>query len=147
MKRLVDKWYKFVGTVVITASLFTVSQAQLVTPTTPGPLSAFEWKYTSDGSLLVAANAFTLHEQSINLPFGLDFRAGHGFWLGTRSNVGSVNDAQAVLGYEVYATKDVGSLQGGTFYLKGSLGGCLGPRTGSHSALTGFASVSAGIRF
>lgn len=120
---------------------------QGIEDTTPSPGTAFEWKYSSDGSLLMALNAFTLHEAYFNLPFGLDFGAGAGFWLGSRSSISDVNDAQAVMGFELYGTKNITRIEAGTLFIKGALGLAIGPRTPEHKALTGYASLSAGIKF
>lgn len=126
-------------------ALFAVSNAQIVQPSDPG--TSFEWKQTTDGSSLLAMSAFTLHEAYFALPFGLDFYAGHDVWLGTRTRLSNPMDAQGVFGYEVYARKDIGSINGADFYVKGFVGLCLGPRTEDSKALTGYLGMSAGVKF
>jgi len=123
---------------------FATSYAQLAQDTTPPLASTFEYKVTSDKSVLMALNLYTLHEVTLDLPWGFDFSAGHGVWLGSRSNLGSLGDAQAVLGYEWYGLKDIG---GDGFYVKAGAGLCIGPRTDDHSALTGYLFLSGGKKF
>ena len=125
-------------------ALSTVSPAQLVQPDTPKPLTVYELKVTTDGSTIMALNAWTFAERYYALPFGMEFNAGHGVWLGTRTSIKSPGDAQGVLGYEIYGLKPVG---GDQFFLKVALGACLGPRTESQKALSGFLSVSAVKKF
>lgn len=125
-------------------ALSVVAPAQLVTNSTPDPARSFEWKQTSDGSSLAALTAFTLHEVYVNLPFGMDFYAGHGVWLGTRTRLQSPGEAQGVMGYEWYGLKPIG---GDGFFVKGSLGVAIGPRTNDSKSLTGYAALSAGWRF
>lgn len=125
------------------ATVFATAPAQLVQDTTPKMGSEFEWKLTSDGSVLMALNAWTFHESYFAIPLGFDFSAGHGVWIGSRSNIDRLNDAQAVFGYEVYAKKDLGA----DWFLKGSAGLALGPRTDDHKALTGYLGLSAGKKF
>lgn len=126
-------------------ALFASSQAQVVQASDPG--TAFEWKQASDGSSLLAMNALPIAEHYFNLPFGLDFYAGHEFWLGTRTRISSPGDAEGVFGYELYARKNVGSVSGADFFVKAGAGLCVGPHTDRNKALTGYLSLSAGIRF
>lgn len=120
------------------------ASAQLVQNSTPDPARSFEWKQTSDGSSLAVLNAWTLAERYFALPFGLDFYAGHSVWLGTRTRLDRLTDAEGVFGYELYGTKDVG---GDGFYIKGSLGFAVGPRSETHSAFSGYLAFGAGYRF
>lgn len=126
---------------------FAASPAQLVQNSTPDPATSFEWKQASDGSSLLSLNAFTLAERYFALPFGMDFYAGHAVWLGTRTRLDSPSEAEGVFGYELYGRKPIGSMGGAEFYVKGSAGFCLGPRTAAHSAFTGYLSLSVGIGF
>ena len=123
---------------------FATSHAQLVQNDTPPIASVYELKLTSDGSTILALNAYTLAERYFALPFGLDFNAGHGVWLGTRTSLKAPGEAQGVLGYEIYGSKEIG---GDGMFILGALGLCVGPRTANLNSLTGFLSLSAGKRF
>lgn len=131
--------FKFMS-VLVAAAIVPMASAQVVTNSTPDPLSSFEYKLTSDGSSLMALNAWTFHEASFNLPFGLDFKAGHGAWLGTRTSLGSFQDVQGVLGYELYIKKDLGA----DWFLKAFGGFAIGPRTDTSNAFSGYLGISAG---
>ena len=126
------------------ALLSLTASAQFATTSTPDPATSFEYKLTSDKSVLMALNAYTLHEVYLDLPFGFDFNAGHSVWLGSRSSIDALDQAQAVIGYEWYALKRIG---GDGFFVKGSVGFCVGPRTDDHKALTGYGALSAGWAF
>lgn len=130
-------------TIALFALLAIPATAQIATESTPDPAASFEWKLTSDGSVLAALNAWTLHEAHIDLPFGFDFNAGHTVWLGTRTRLKALTDVQGVIGYEWYLSKPLGD----DWFVKGSAGLSLGPRTTDSSALTGYLGISAGKTF
>lgn len=92
----------------------------LATDSTPAPGSVYEYKWTSDGSTLALLNAYTAHEVHIDLPFGLDFNAGHGIVFGTRTaGLLSANDVMGCAGYEVYFSKIVSD----NYFVRLSAGG------------------------
>ena len=124
--------------------IFVTVPAQLVQESTPDPARSFEWKQTSDGSSLAVLNAWTLAERYFAIPFGMDFYAGHAVWLGTRTRLDRLTEAEGVFGYELYGTKDIG---GDGFYVKGSVGFAIGPRSENHSAFSGYLAFGAGFRF
>ena len=129
-------------------ALFSLSNAQLVQTDTPPVASAFEWKQTGDGSSLLVLQAWTLHEAYFAVPFGMDFGAGHGVWIGTRTRLDQIVEAEGVFGYEVFARKNVGGAIGSAqLFIKASAGLAIGPRSESHSALTGYVALSAGVSF
>lgn len=139
---------KAIATLAAVAAIFAVSNAQLVQEQDVDPAKSFSWKQTSDGSSIVALNAWTLHEVYFALPFGLDASFGHEVWLGTRTRIDRIADAEGVFGYDVYGLKDLGSPIGGLqFFLKGEIGVAIGPRTETNSAFTGYAALSVGARF
>lgn len=123
---------------------FAASPAQLVQEDTPPPISSLEWKQTSDGSSLVVLNAWTLHEAYFAIPFGLDFSAGHSVWVGTRTRLDRLTEAQGVFGWEVYGKKALG---GDGFFVKMGAGFAFGPRTPDHSAFTPYVFFSGGFGF
>lgn len=85
------------------------ASAQIATTENVAPLSLYEYKYVSDGSLLAVTNLYTAHQVKFDLPWGFDFSAGHGLTLGTLTrNVAQADDVRAVFGYELYAAKDFG---------------------------------------
>lgn len=126
---------------------FSLSSAQLVQEDTPPLASAFEWKQTGDGSSLLVLEAWTLHEAYFAVPFGLDFSAGHGLWLGTRTRIDQPIEAEGVFGYELFARKEVGAVGSARLFVKFSAGVAIGPRTSDRSAATGFFALSAGVGF
>ena len=123
------------------------AQAQLVQEDTPNVASAFEWKQTGDGSSLLVLEAWTLHEAYFVLPFGMDFSAGHGVWLGTRTRLDQPIDAEGVFGYEMFARKTVGAIGSAQLFVKFSAGVAVGPRTETNSAATPYFALSAGVGF
>ena len=123
------------------------AQAQLVQEDTPNVASAFEWKQTGDGSSLLVLEAWTLHEAYFALPFGMDFSAGHGVWLGTRTRLDQPIDAEGVFGYELFARKTVGAVGSAQLFVKFSAGVAVGPRTATNSAATPYFALSAGVGF
>lgn len=136
---------------ILSALLLTIaasSPAQLVQEDTPNLASAFEWKQASDGSSLIVLEAWTLHEAYFAVPFGMDFSAGHGVWLGTRTRLDQPIEAEGVFGYEVFARKNVGGTIGSAqLFIKASAGFAIGPRTPDNHALSGYVALSAGIGF
>ena len=136
-----------IATLAAVAALFAVSNAQLVQEDTPNVASAFEWKQTGDGSSLLVLEAWTLHEAYFALPFGMDFSAGHGVWLGTRTRLDQPIDAEGVFGYELFARKTVGAVGSAQLFVKFSAGVAVGPRTETNSAATPYFALSAGVGF
>lgn len=139
---------KRITPLILALALFAGAQAQLVQPQEVDPAKSFSWKQTSDGSSILALNAWTLHEVYFALPFGFDLSAGHEAWLGTRTRIDRITEAEGVFGYDVYAMKDLGGPIGDLqFFLKAEAGLCIGPRTETQSAFTGYFALSAGARF
>lgn len=141
MKRLI-----LLSTAVL--ALVSLGSAQLVQEQSPEPMRSWSWKQTSDGSSILALNAWTLHEAYFAIPWGFDLSAGHEAWIGTRTRVDRITEAEGVFGYDVYALKDLGGKVGGLqFFFKAEAGLCIGPRTETQSALTGYLAMSVGARF
>lgn len=139
---------KKIITLIAALAVFATSNAQLVQEDTPPLASAFEWKQTGDGSSLLALQAWTLHEAYFAVPFGLDFSAGHGVWLGTRTRLDQPVEAEGVFGYEVYARKEIGGAIGQMqLFVKASAGIAIGPRTETNNAATGYFALSVGVGF